>query len=51
SDPAFCRPTEVDMLLGDPGKAARKLGWRPKVGFKELVAIMVEADLRGVGER
>jgi GDPmannose 4,6-dehydratase len=50
-DPAFCRPADVDMLLGDPDKAAGKLGWRPKVGFNELVEIMVEAGLKRVGDR
>jgi GDPmannose 4,6-dehydratase len=44
-DPRYFRPTEVDLLLGDPGKARGKLGWRPKVSFKELVKMMVEADL------
>jgi GDPmannose 4,6-dehydratase len=44
-DPRYLRPTEVDVLLGDPSKARDKLGWRPKVGFKELVRMMVEHDL------
>jgi len=44
-DPRYFRPTEVDYLLGDPGKARRKLDWVPKVGFKELVKMMVEHDL------
>ena len=44
-DPRYYRPTEVDLLVGDPGKARERLGWRPRVGFKELVKIMVEADL------
>jgi len=44
-DPAYFRPTEVDSLLGDAGKARRKLGWSPKTTFRELVAEMVKADL------
>ncbi len=46
TDPAFARPAEVDLLLGDPSKAREKLGWTPKTTFKELVSLMVEADLR-----
>jgi GDPmannose 4,6-dehydratase len=44
--PEFVRPAEVDMLVGDPSKAERNLGWKPTVGFDELVAMMVNADLR-----
>ena len=44
-DPRYERPAEVDLLIGDPAKAKRQLGWEPKVRFKELVKIMVEADL------
>lgn len=44
-DPAFMRPAEVDLLVGDPAKAREKLGWQPKVGFRELVEMMVDADL------
>jgi len=40
------RPTEVDRLVGDPSKAKKQLGWQPKVDFKELVRIMVDADLK-----
>jgi GDPmannose 4,6-dehydratase len=47
-DPHYFRPTEVDELLGDAGKARAKLGWVPKTTFAELVAEMVEADLRAV---
>ena len=43
-DPRYFRPTEVDLLLGDPSKAKEKLGWAPNVTFEELVAIMVHAD-------
>lgn len=46
TDPAFLRPAEVDLLLGDPSKAKAKLGWEPRTTFTELVALMVEADLR-----
>ncbi len=49
-DPNYFRPTEVDILVGDASKARRDLGWQPKVGYKELVKIMVEADLREVEE-
>jgi len=48
-DPKYFRPAEVDALLGDPTKARSVLGWKPKVGFKELVRLMVEADLAGGG--
>jgi len=48
-DPKYFRPAEVDVLLGDSTKARRVLGWKPKVGFKELVRLMVEADLAGGG--
>ena len=44
-DPRYFRPTEVDTLLGDASKARRLLGWEPKIGFEQLVAEMVEADL------
>jgi GDPmannose 4,6-dehydratase len=45
SDPRFHRPAEVDLLLADPTKARKELGWKPKVSFLELVAMMVDADL------
>ena len=44
-DPRYYRPTEVDVLQGDASKALNKLGWKPKVTFKELVRLMVDADL------
>ncbi len=44
-DPALKRPAEVDLLLGDATKARHKLGWSPKVGFAELIRLMVDADL------
>ena len=45
-NPRYYRPTEVDLLLGDPTKAKEKLGWEPKTDFKDLVKIMVEADYK-----
>jgi GDPmannose 4,6-dehydratase len=45
SDPRFHRPAEVDLLLADPTKAREELGWKPKVTFPELVAMMVDADM------
>jgi GDPmannose 4,6-dehydratase len=47
-DPKFYRPTEVDLLLGDPTKARTKLGWKPTITFDKLIEIMVEADLKAV---
>jgi GDPmannose 4,6-dehydratase len=44
-DPKFIRPAEVDLLLGDPSKAKKKLGWKLEVGFEQLVKMMVESDL------
>jgi GDPmannose 4,6-dehydratase len=44
-DPRYFRPTEVDTLLGDASKAREKLGWRPEVGFDELVGEMIVNDL------
>jgi len=44
-DQRYERPAEVDLLIGDPAKARRQLGWEPRVRFKELVRIMVEHDL------
>jgi GDPmannose 4,6-dehydratase len=45
TDPKFVRPAEVDLLQADPSKARRELGWSPRVGFSELVGMMVDADL------
>ncbi|MGW9231742.1 GDP-mannose 4,6-dehydratase [Pseudorhizobium sp. NPDC055634] len=45
-DPRYFRPTEVETLLGDPAKAKQKLGWEPKITFKELVAEMMREDLK-----
>lgn len=47
-DPRYFRPTEVDLLIGDASKAKKKLNWEPKIRFKELVHIMVEADIAAV---
>lgn len=47
--PEYFRPADVDFLLGDASKARAKLGWKPKVTFKELVKIMIHADLKKVG--
>ncbi|HEY3320994.1 MAG TPA: GDP-mannose 4,6-dehydratase [Planctomycetota bacterium] len=44
-DPRYLRPTEVDLLLGDPSKARKALGWKPSVGFKELARMMTDSDL------
>ena len=44
-DPKFFRPAEVDLLVGDASKAAKKLGWKPRVAFQQLVEMMVDADL------
>ena len=44
-DKRYERPSEVDLLIGDPAKAKKQLGWEPKVHFKDLVKIMVDADL------
>lgn len=45
TDPRYLRPTDVDLLVGDASKAKRQLGWAPKVRFKELVKLMVDADV------
>jgi GDPmannose 4,6-dehydratase len=45
-DPRFYRPAEVDLLISDPSKAAQILGWKPKVSFKQLAEMMVDADLK-----
>jgi len=45
-DPHYFRPSEVDSLLGDASKAKAKLGWKPEIGFKDLVAEMAREDLR-----
>lgn len=50
-DPAYYRPTEVDLLLGDSSKARKRLGWSPKVTFDELVAEMIKSDINSVKNR
>jgi GDPmannose 4,6-dehydratase len=50
-DPRYYRPTEVDVLVGDASKARKALGWSPSVGFKDLVRLMVDADLRLLATR
>jgi GDPmannose 4,6-dehydratase len=44
-DPSLVRPAEVDLLIGDASKARREIGWRPRVGFQDLIRMMVDADL------
>lgn len=48
-DPQYFRPTEVDLLQGNPDKAKKQFGWQPKISFEELVKIMVDADFRKLG--
>jgi len=50
-DPAFVRPAEVDLLIGDASKARRVLGWAPKHSFQQLIEMMVDADLEDIKER
>jgi len=50
-DPEYYRPTEVDILMGNPAKAKSDLDWQPKTNFYELVKIMVQADVEKVGKR
>jgi len=47
-DPAFYRPAEVDILLGDAAKARAKLGWKPEIALDALIKEMVEADIERV---
>jgi len=50
-DQRYFRPAEVDLLIGDPSKAKRLLGWEPKVKFKELVRLMVDADIKTLSDQ
>lgn len=50
-DPAFIRPAEVDLLVADASKARRQLGWEPRVRFKALIEMMVEADLKRLEQK
>ena len=45
-DPKYFRPTEVDILVGDPSKAKNELGWEPKISLEELVEDMMKSDLK-----
>jgi GDPmannose 4,6-dehydratase len=49
-DPKYFRPAEVDLLLGDPAKAKRELGWVPKTSFEQLVNMMTDADLQAASQ-
>jgi GDPmannose 4,6-dehydratase len=49
-DPKYFRPTEVDVLLGDSTKAKQRLGWNPKVGFDQLIDMMIAADMEQAGK-
>jgi GDPmannose 4,6-dehydratase len=48
-DPRYFRPTEVEVLIADPSRAERELGWKPRLRFADLVKIMVDSDLRSAG--
>jgi GDPmannose 4,6-dehydratase len=50
-DPAFMRPAEVDLLLGNPQKAKKELGWEPKVSFEDLIKMMVDHDMKKYGQK
>jgi len=50
-DPKFYRPTEVDLLIGDPTKAKQKLGWAPRMKFEDLVVMMVTSDFEKISRR
>lgn len=49
-DERYLRPTEVELLIGDPMKSRQKLGWETSVTFEQLVTLMVEADLKALGQ-
>ena len=48
-DPVYFRPTEVEILIADKEKSEKKIGWKPKIKFNDLVKIMVDADMRAAG--
>jgi len=50
-NPAYYRPTEVDLLIGNPAKAERVLGWKAETKFEDLVKVMIQADLEKVLKR
>jgi GDPmannose 4,6-dehydratase len=49
-DQAFFRPADVDVLLGNPAKAQRVLGWKPKTGLESLIRMMMDADMKRVAK-
>jgi GDPmannose 4,6-dehydratase len=49
-DPAFFRPAEVEVLLGNPAKAQRVLGWKPKTDLDTLIRMMMDADMKRVAK-
>jgi len=50
-DPVYYRPTEVDLLIGDPSKAKKVLGWKAKTKFEDLVKLMIKSDMEKVLRR
>ncbi|MEL6333683.1 MAG: GDP-mannose 4,6-dehydratase, partial [Cyanobacteria bacterium J06626_26] len=48
-DPRYLRPSEVDILIGDPTNTQAKLGWKPSIDFEGLVKLMVDSDLEAIG--
>jgi GDPmannose 4,6-dehydratase len=50
-DERFYRPAEVELLISDPSLAKKKLGWEPKVNFKQLVCMMVDSDMKRLSEK
>ena len=50
-DERYLRPAEVDLLIGDPSKARRVLGWKPEISFEGLVKLMVDSDLEAIGQK
>jgi GDPmannose 4,6-dehydratase len=50
-DERYVRPAEVDLLIGDPARARDEMGWEPEVGFRDLVTMMVDADLERLARR
>ncbi|MFH1891037.1 MAG: GDP-mannose 4,6-dehydratase [Candidatus Kuenenbacteria bacterium] len=50
-DPRYLRPTEVESLIADTAKANKQLNWQPKISFKDLIKIMVDADMRAIGAK
>ena len=49
-DERYLRPTEVDLLIGDPSKAKQQLSWQPSLTFQQLVQLMIDADLQAIGQ-